>query len=167
MWMLTDFTCIPVIFKCPAIEKAMHIIDALRLSVAFTQETRGVCTFLALIFQDHSSCRKTAKLIQWGFQKQSRRAKARQIIPQEAVNIVIQAFIWLFFISCATWDFIFMFRFPEEISLTSGQGIHRGDIAVYHGYLSCQGLEIEIGELTSWGKQNSIILLKWFRFMHT
>lgn len=116
MWMLTDFTCIPVIFKCPAIEKAMHIIDALRLSVAFTQETRGVCTFLALIFQDHSYCRKTAKLIQWGFQKQSRRAKARQIIPQEAVNIVIQAFIWLFFISCATWDFIFMFRFPEEMS---------------------------------------------------
>lgn len=42
--MLIDFTCIPVIFKLikfPAIEKVMHIIDAVRLSVAFTQEYKG------------------------------------------------------------------------------------------------------------------------------
>lgn len=101
----------------------MYIISDASYRVSFTWEyiwELVVCVYFYTLLLRQTFAAKTAILILQGFKKQNSYARAKQIIQQETVKIVIKPFIRLFFIFNATW--VFSFSFLGEIRTTSGLG---------------------------------------------
>lgn len=104
------------------IRKMACIISDIRYSVSFTWEyiwklVVRVYFYTLLLHQTFAA--KNNNINTLGLQKaENSYASAKQIIKWETVKIVIKPFIRLFFISYATW--VFLFCFMGEIRMTSG-----------------------------------------------